>query len=86
MPFKTRRRKVSAASRRLSFSSLGSVTYKTAISESIDHKTGKNQVHKLTNDVEVGEVKSELVKIVLLAGLIIGLQIALKILHLQILG
>lgn len=86
MPFKTRRQKESAASKKISISALGSVIYKSASHKKAGNGVEGHQIHKLTNEVDGHEVKSELVKIALLAGLIIGLQLALKVLHLHFLG
>ncbi len=87
MPFKTRRHKQSAAEKKISFSALGSVTYKGPSLEKVSGAAvEKLRMSELTGEVDGQEVKSELVKIVLLAGLIIGLQIALKVLHFRFLG
>lgn len=87
MPFKTRRQKASAAEKKISFSALGSVTYRGPSLEKVSGAVvDKLRMGELTGEVNGQEVKSELAKIVLLAGLIIGLQVALKVLHLRFLG
>lgn len=87
MPFKTRRQKASAAEKKISFSALGSVTYKgPSLGKVSGAAVEKRRTGELAGEVDGREIKSELVKIVLLAGLIIGLQIALKVLHLRFLG
>lgn len=90
MPFKTRRKKVSAVGRHVvNFSENAVISY------SSDDRIVKQ--NKKTSDVEgvkysrsieadYGFVKNELSKITLLAAMIIGLQIALKLSHLPLLG
>ncbi len=83
MPFKTKRHKQSAASRRVNFIEGGLVSYRReARVETIktDDEKGKNLKSSALGLAESYEyVRSELVKISILAGIIIGLQLALKL-------
>lgn len=81
MPFKTKRHKISAASRHvinysnsatLSYSSKNSLKKEAAESSQIILKNVR------TIEKDYSFVKSELMKILLLATIIIGLQLALK--------
>lgn len=86
MPFKTKKKKVAASHNRLSYTTSGFVSYspvehfKKVATEST--RVVPESGH-LTSS-EGLEVKSELVKIIVLAGVIIGLQIALKLSNLRI--
>jgi hypothetical protein len=81
MPFKTKRHKVSAASRRYVFTN-GKVSF-AGTSESMSNKSvGVSFSSKVSNDdYDLGEnklLKSEIVKIGIISILIIGFQIGLR--------
>ncbi len=82
MPFKTKSRKIAARGHRISLSESGSVTYASGDSrdksDGSDSRKSKGEISRV-GALEGVEVKSEIIKIVLLASAIIGLQIALKL-------
>lgn len=84
MPFKTKKRKVSASSRHvLNFSNISTVSYANRAIKENNKEVNSVREKKNSSSIETnyGFVKNELVKITLLAVLIIGLQIALKYSH-----
>ena len=87
MPFKTRKHKESAASRRVDFIENGLVTYRAA-KFSDSHESGESakkssgKVFSIENSYDY--VRSELTLISILAIIIIGLQLALKIFKVSI--
>lgn len=86
MPFKTKKRKIAALHNRVSYTTGGFVSY-TRVLGSAKVDTESEKLVKGTGHVTLSEglkVKSELVKIIVLAGAIIGLQIALKLSNLPI--
>lgn len=92
MPFKTKRRKLSAAEKHIKFTEEGLISY-TSNKEGIykdeaDNKSAtasvRHRISGLVTEVDGVGVRRELTKIVLLAALIIGLQIALKISNLPL--
>lgn len=88
MPFKTKKRKASANTRHvINFSNSATLNYLSAkqnIGTDIknNEKITLKSVQTIENDYSF--VKSEIVKIILLASMIIGFQIALKISHFSI--
>ncbi len=88
MPFKTRRQKESAIGRRVNLIEGGLVTYRHGV---IDLKSPKEKggtkarESSLGVEESYGYVRTELVKIFILAIIIIGLQLALKVSNLSIL-
>lgn len=87
MPFKTRRQKESAIGRRVNFIEGGLVTYRQG---AIDAKSPKGKGGTKVRESSLGVeesysyVRTELVKIFILAIIIIGLQLALKVSNLSI--
>lgn len=86
MPRKSRKQKEKASTRRLNVTSYGIVTYQTdsrrqnsptKASEAEDNKSG-------TISEDYNDVRSDILRIAVLASLIIGLQLALRISNLQI--
>ncbi len=88
MPFKSRKKKIGAASRRITITSSGAISYSATEKDvgSGESKRDSVPVSKplsaVFSDLNYTLVRAELVKIVLLAVFIIGLQIALKFSHL----
>lgn len=87
MPFKTRRQKESAIGRRVNFIEGGLVTYRKAPAR----VKGSNEKHYtnpgvsgLRAEESYDYVRAELIKILILAIIIIGFQIALKMLKIGI--
>lgn len=82
MPFKTKKHKLAAASRHtINFSESTKVEYSNAGAKLESKKTTEAGMRKSSQTIETSYdfVRSELGKIILLAVLIIGLQIALKL-------
>ena len=90
MPFKTRKKKVSAVGRHvINFSENTVISYSSGDRKVVQNKTTSSvEDVKYSRSIEAdyGFVKSELAKITLLAAMIIGLQVALKLSHLPLLG
>lgn len=90
MPFKTKKKKVSAVGRHVvNFSDNAVVSYSSAgQSQNQTQKTSGVENVKISRTIEADYkfVKSELTRITLLAAMIIGLQIALKLSHFPFLG
>jgi len=87
MPFKTKRHKQSAASRRVNFIEGGLVSYRRDVAvrreeSSREVKNRKPDVFGFSESYDY--VRSELVKISILAAIIIGLQLALKLVDFKI--
>lgn len=85
MPFKTKRHKLAAASRHtINFSESTKVEYLRAAAKlEIDNTADARKVkNSQTIEISYNFIRSELRNIMLLAALIIGLQIALKLSHL----
>ena len=90
MPFKTKNRKVAAKNRHfVNFNDNVIVSYsggkQSAMRTKHSHDSESGKVSR-TIEADYSFVKRELRKITLLATLIIGLQIALKLSHLSFLG
>ena len=87
MPFKTRRQKESAIGRRVNFIEGGLVSYRTPVT---DIKSSHQKLASKAGESSLGAgesysyVKTELIKIFILAIIIIGLQLALKLLKVGI--
>ncbi len=82
MPFKTKRHKQSAASRRVNFIEGGLVSYRReAPSEKVrlEEKSKNRKSNAFSFEESYDYVRLELVKITILAAIIIGLQLALKL-------
>ena len=90
MPFKTKKKKVSAVGRHvINYSENAVVSYSSGKQSFIHTKGNSNELNvknSRTIEVDYGFVKNELTRISLLAAMIIGLQIALKLSHLSFLG
>ena len=89
MPFKTRKKKQAALKNRVAVSASGAVSY-TGFAQMKETEKSREESHARRMDVLEGELnlpgfKKEIVKIVLLATLIIGFQLALKFSNLPIL-
>lgn len=82
MPFKTKKKKQAALKNRVAVSASGSVSYSgfAETKEQVQRPDGVSSKHQNALDLELNlpRFKGELVKIVLLAILIIGFQLALK--------
>ena len=86
MPFKTKKRKKSANTRRITISQQGLAVYESYQSRDKVEDSSIQEVEiktkKVTQDVgNYNYVKGEIVKISALASIIIGLQVALRISH-----
>lgn len=94
MPFKTKRQKLAAAQRRFTFTDGGLVTYKESSSSKVEAKSiseeqgatvktkGLEKRELISRSLEIenlGYVRAELVKILILASIIISSQIALSL-------
>jgi hypothetical protein len=79
MPFKTRKHKLSAASRRITFSDSGLVSYdeRPKVGVKITKDSEKTLSNKNIEDLSY--VKPAILKIVLAASIIIGLQLAMSL-------
>lgn len=87
MPFKTRRQKESATGRRVNFIEGGLVTYRGPVSNlksSKEKRTANARESSLGAGESYDYVRAELIKIFILAIIIIGLQLALKLLKVGI--
>ncbi|HSX19364.1 MAG TPA: hypothetical protein VLE91_04540 [Candidatus Saccharimonadales bacterium] len=82
MPFKTKRQKQAAVSRRFSFDAGGAVTYSGSQSEVKNHprliETKKVGTKNLFDGLDLSYIRKDLLKITLLAILIISSQLLLK--------
>jgi len=81
MPFKTRRQKLAAASRRFTFTDSGPAIYRgrsetTRVAEEVE-KSGRENRPKEIEDLSY--LRSDIIKIFLAASLIIGAQVALRL-------
>ncbi len=90
MPFKTKKKKVSAVGRHvINYSENAVVSYSSGKQSFIHAEGNSNDLNlKISRTIEAdyGFVKNELARISLLAAMIIGFQIALKLSHLSFLG
>lgn len=85
MPFKTKKRKAAAKHHVVEINPGGTVSY-TGGSRYLDEGSGeKSGSNKVLDRANGADLKSELSRILLLAGVIIGLQLALKLVDLPIL-
>lgn len=89
MPFKTRKKKQAALKNRVAISMDGAVSY-TSFAQTKEAEKSREESYARRVDVLDGELnlpgfKREILKIVLLAALIIGFQLALKFSNLPIL-
>ena len=81
MPFKTKSKKISAAGRHtFTFSSNSVLSYgDTKVATTVKNHDSESSKKEIKIESDYKYVRSELVKIVLIAGIIIGLQLALKL-------
>lgn len=88
MPFKTKKKKLAAIKHRVAVSAGGGVSYRIVEEPAIVAKNGETSRRNLAqvDSFDGPDVKNELVRIVLLAGIIIGLQLALKLTNLPFLN
>lgn len=85
MPFKTKKKKVAANKHRIVFDPSGSVGYQALDKEEYVESQQKSKKIEEKSTFAGRDVHLELFKILLLAGLIIGLQLALKLVNLPFL-
>lgn len=93
MPFKTKRQKLAAAARRFTFSDSGLVSYSQKssayqVAEEVKVQPEKLREEKLAavktsgGEIEnLSYVRADLVKILILASLVVGAQIALSLIR-----
>lgn len=86
MPFKIKRQKLAAAARRFTFSDSGLVSYQ--VEEEAKEQPEKLREEKLAavktsgGEIEnLSYVRADLVKILILASLVVGVQIALSLIR-----
>lgn len=80
MPFKTKKQKLRAGSRRITISAQGLATYGTPdkLADKVDKSLEKNEQLSHAKDISYRYVNSDIVKTVLFALAIIGLQLIIK--------
>ena len=80
MPFKTKKQKLRAGSRRITISEQGLATYGTPdkLADEVDRPPEVNERLSHAKDINYRYVNSDIVKTVLFAFAIIGLQLIIK--------
>ncbi len=83
MPFKTKKKKLAALKNRVAVSASGAISYTTISDKKPEQAQGSlggttRYLGRLDTELNLPGFKREIIKIILLAALIIGFQLALK--------